>query len=217
MRFLCLHGIGTNAKIFETQTAAIRYELGDQHTYRFVEGTLLSTAAPEIEKIATASDEYFSYFDVDDASSLVSSLHLLDRYLTVEGPFDGIMAFSQGVTLAATYLAYKRRKGCQPDAYFKCAIFFSAAGLVDLDSLGRGHIIPSKAASELECIPSAHIWGRNDLECPAPVVADAFSSENREVYVHEGGHEIPGPSMNASVKACVRIIRRTVSRGNSSA
>jgi hypothetical protein len=58
MRFLCLHGIGTNNHVLEMQTgithtlndtremlllkdlaATVRYELGDTHTYEFVEGT----------------------------------------------------------------------------------------------------------------------------------------------------------------------------------
>lgn len=34
------------SKIFEIQTAAIRYELGDNHIYDFVEGTIPSKMQP---------------------------------------------------------------------------------------------------------------------------------------------------------------------------
>lgn len=40
MHFLCLHGMGTNSRIFEAQTAAIRYTLGSQHTFKFLDGAV---------------------------------------------------------------------------------------------------------------------------------------------------------------------------------
>ena len=37
MRFLALHGSGTNNAVFESQTAAFRYKLGEEHTFEFLE------------------------------------------------------------------------------------------------------------------------------------------------------------------------------------
>jgi hypothetical protein len=64
MHFLCLHGKGTNVQVLEVQLSAthvsgivvppnpsarlgaVLYQLGDAHTYDFVEGNVLEEAAP---------------------------------------------------------------------------------------------------------------------------------------------------------------------------
>lgn len=38
MKFLCLHGYGTSGAIFEKQITAIRYALGDEHEWVFLDG-----------------------------------------------------------------------------------------------------------------------------------------------------------------------------------
>ena len=48
MRFLCLHGMGTNSRIFEAQTAAIRYLLGSEHTFEFIDGAVPTAMAPSM-------------------------------------------------------------------------------------------------------------------------------------------------------------------------
>jgi len=37
--------MGTNSRIFEMQTATIRYALGNQHIYEFVDGSFPATMA----------------------------------------------------------------------------------------------------------------------------------------------------------------------------
>jgi hypothetical protein len=47
MRFLCLHGIGTNNHIFKMQTAALRYALDEKDTeYIWAQGTVEWPMAP---------------------------------------------------------------------------------------------------------------------------------------------------------------------------
>ena len=46
MRFLCLHGMGTNAQIFEAQLAQIRSQLVGQHEFVFVDGEVECEPAP---------------------------------------------------------------------------------------------------------------------------------------------------------------------------
>lgn len=63
-------------------------------------------------------------------------------------------------------------------------------------------------------IPTAHIWGSNDALYPTfgPVLSELCTRENQEVYIHDGGHEIPGPKDLEAVKAVVAAIRRTIER-----
>jgi len=39
-KVLCLHGQGSNSRVFEATTAALRKELGDKFEWHFVEGTI---------------------------------------------------------------------------------------------------------------------------------------------------------------------------------
>ncbi|GAB1316524.1 Family of serine hydrolases 3 [Madurella fahalii] len=211
MRFLCLHGLGTNAQIFETQTAALRYELGDSHTYEFVEGTIPTPMAPEFAHVASPTDDFFAYADFDDLTSCVKALNQLENYIASEGPFDGLLAFSQGATISATYLAHAQMRGVAVP--FKCAIFFSAGGVFDADLLAKGEVsmLTPESVGEVIRIPTAHIWGLNDSTVNSAAVAAVCAGEKRQVFTHDGAHEIPGVRSPADVKSSVRIMRRVIS------
>jgi surfactin synthase thioesterase subunit len=64
---------------------------------------------------------------------------------------------------------------------------------------------------EVICIPTAIIYGRNDTTINGEIVSSLCASNKKEIYVHDGGHEILGARMNSAVKACVQIIRRVIS------
>lgn len=201
----------------DKQQAALFYELGDQHEYDFAEGTVLDELVPELRNVADSSDEFFSYMRPDDAMSGVTALGYLDAYILREGPFDGVLAFSQGAVLAGTYIMSKLKPPselCRADPPFRFAIFISANGIYDIDLLQKGviQLLDADVGSEVIDIPTAHIWGKEDTSCHAAVVSSMCQSTKREVYIHDGGHEIPGVRMPAAVKHSVRAIRRVISR-----
>ncbi|KAK4248389.1 family of serine hydrolases 3 [Corynascus novoguineensis] len=219
--------------------SAIRYDLGDSHTYEFVEGTIPVPMAPEFASFVTTStntnaskddddddddgkgngSNFFAYADFSDLPSCLAALDQLDAYLAAEGPFDGLLAFSQGATIAATYLAHRARcragkKDRKEPLPFKCAVFFSAGGVFDVDRLAAGEVkllTPEEVGEPID-IPTAHIWGRRD---DTPVHCDAVeavcAAETRQAFVHEGSHEIPGVRSPADVKSSVRVMRRVIS------
>ncbi|KAI1260127.1 serine hydrolase FSH [Xylariaceae sp. FL1019] len=217
MHFLCMHGAGSNAQTFETQTAALRYELGDHHTYEFVEGVLPCPMAPELEGIASPDDqEYYKYINENEVETCTAAIRNLDAYIAVEGPFDGILAFSEGAMVAATYIKWKAKEGSLGE--LKCAIFFSAWNAVDPELLmneGKIEMLTPGANIDTVLMPTAHIWGKQDASAPnSSRVSEMFSTELREIHEHIGAHEIPGPRMTADVKSSVRIIRRAITRGS---
>ncbi|KAI0904705.1 DUF341 domain protein [Ustulina deusta] len=230
MRFLCLHGTGTNSQIFETQTAALRYELGDHHTYEFVEGTIPTNVAPELQGSVSLTDGFFAYADLSDRSSCLAALDNLDRYIAAEGPFDAVLAFSQGAALALAYIAQRWAQDPvreQLAPVFKCAVLFSPRNAYEAALQRIADITPATpallhgniatASVEVIGIPTAHIWGRNDTDTDASSVIGLCASAGRETYIHDGGHEIPGARTIASVKGCVQAIRRTVSTAQDAA
>ena len=110
---------------------------------------------PGISTLASSpTDEFFCYLDPKSPASCQKALSDLDSYIASEGPFDGVMAFSQGAGLAASLMIYhqqqqqERRQRRRPQKAengtlrqeqqgdqeeecledfptFKCAIFFS--------------------------------------------------------------------------------------------
>jgi len=203
MHFLCLHGFGTNSQVLETQLSAIRYELGDEHTYDYVDGTVSAIIAPEIETIFPKSDEYFTYFN--DLASSKKALENLRSFIKTEGPFDGIIAFCNGSLLAATMLIRDSKLGIL-DPNLKVAVLFSSP------MLGDRTLSIGEEEGTLIHLPTAHIWGINDKFCSdAPgMIADLCARDVRNIFVHDGGHEIPGVKNKESVTSAVHAIQRAI-------
>ncbi|KAH7303215.1 hypothetical protein B0I35DRAFT_485347 [Stachybotrys elegans] len=144
-------------EVMETQTAAIRYELGDKHSYEFVEGTISREMAPEFKGMAAPDEDFFSYVDPENLDTSLKALGYLDAYIEAEGPFDGVMAFSQGALLIMTYLAQKAFQGSASP--FKCAIIFSVRDAYDPRLLEQGKLqnLTPETSGEIIQIPTAHI------------------------------------------------------------
>ncbi|CAG7931633.1 unnamed protein product [Penicillium olsonii] len=218
MRFLCLHGVGTNSKCLvislcakSCSPAPLRYEVGDGHTYDFVEGIFPYELAPEIRDIVPADDQGFSYFDPDSVPASLQAVKDLEHFIEREGPYDGVLAFSQGMMLACTLLMRKMQEN--KALPFKCAIFFSPrmAPLVHED-LCRGiftEIDPQDLREKID-IPTTLVWGSADpFATKAVELQQLFLPGCLSTVVHEGGHEVPGYAFKSALAQTVKVIRRT--------
>lgn len=170
----------------------------------------------EIKAYFPSNDKYFGYY-ANTAESISRALSQLDRYIDEEGPFDGVIAFSQGAVLVSTYLIkLSQEKPGQP-LPFRCAIFFSSARSFDPQLLAKGQVAlmePGEKAPLLS-LATTHIWGANDMyQDDAKVLASMCDESVRHIYVHEQGHEIPGPRAKEDVQGCVRAIRRAIENGS---
>ncbi|CAJ2512532.1 Uu.00g055470.m01.CDS01 [Anthostomella pinea] len=209
MRFLCLHGRGTSAKIFEMQTARIRQALGRDHDFVFVNGTV--PADPDVGA-ATVTDEYFGY--VGDSVSQYRELYddLMD-VVKAQGPFDGLMGFSEGGAVAAWMLLENAR---HPHTFgaLKCAIFFSAAVPFDPEVIRDGIVRAVDPATDgvLIKIPTAHIWSKaGDVNSKHAQSLSRLCEEGlREVFVHELGHNVPGSKSDEGLAGSLRAIEHTI-------
>lgn len=125
------------------------------------------------------------------------------------------MAFSQGAGLAASLMIKKiRQDRIQQRLYpmFKFAVFF--CGGVPIDP-GEFRLMDFKHDGELIEIPTAHIWGEADRLYPSfgPVLSHLCKRGGmREIYIHGGGHEIPGPHALDAVAKVVDAVNRTIDR-----
>ena len=141
----------------------------------------------------------------------------LEAYIAEEGPFDGVMGFSEGAALAAMLMIRKSRQdhvAQHVKPLFKCAVFFGGGVPADPTALEHGEfrLLDSESIGEPISVPTAHIWGKNDREYPTfgPVLSQLCKADSRSVFIHEGGHEVPGSRDRASVISAAQIIRRVI-------
>ena len=143
-------------------------------------------------------------------------LQELDAYVTAAGPFDAVMAFSMGASLAATLMVRSSKLHATPP--FSCAVFF--CGGVPSDPLAldqnQSRQLSYSSDGEIIGIPTAHIWGKNDPRASSfgSMLSQLSNSKLRTIYVHDGGHEIPGARDRVTLMKAVDCIRTTVERAH---
>ncbi|KAH8691693.1 serine hydrolase FSH [Phaeosphaeriaceae sp. PMI808] len=215
MRFLCLHGLGTSSQIFKTQTAALRYELGDDHIYEFVQGSVPWPMATGLAGISDPEKLHWGYFDPANLSSCAAALDQLGVYLAIEGPFDGVMGFSQGALLAIAYMVRYQHENPQAAQPFKCAILIASTNACELLDLLRAETIPGLPVGVTPInLPAAVIVGEQDTSSTGDEnTTQLFDRNTLSVFVHGGGHEAPGPNIPNSLTGSVKVIRRAVFQG----
>lgn len=174
------------------------------------------TAGVEIRAYYPETDTYFNYFDYKSTSSMRTALVQLGTYIALEGPYDGVLAYSHGAGLAATYIIQQAQLHPTLPPPFKCAIFLSGGIPVDPLALDRDEVRPLEPAKDgkLLKLPTAHIWGSNDDLYPntSSVLSKLCDDGMKFVFVHEEGHDIPNARAEKAVLGAVQVIRRTVDR-----
>jgi predicted esterase len=159
----------------------------------FTNGGIVVSPSPDIGDVYEGP--YYSFFSWSDPptgselESVSAAYQLIYDVIEEEGPFDGILGFSQGATLASAFLMHHAEQHPLdlPFVHFKYAIFIGGAPprLSDTEAL-----LPSKGA--LVDIPSVHIAGKKDDAFQASV--DLFNlcrKETSTFVIHELGHVIP--------------------------
>ncbi|GAP86940.2 putative duf341 domain protein [Rosellinia necatrix] len=194
------------------QTARIRQALGQGHQFVFVNGNV--PTQPDAGA-AAISDEYFGYVG-NTIQEYEDLYHDLLDVVHSQGPFDGLMGFSEGAAVAAWMLIENAN---HPLTFgpLQCAIFFSAGVPFHPDVVRTGIVRPVDPAIEGEMvqIPTAHIWSdENDVNCEAAQSLASLCSANvRETFVHTLGHNVPGSkSDSGTLVGALRAIERTIER-----
>ncbi|KAE8146939.1 serine hydrolase FSH [Aspergillus avenaceus] len=136
MKILCLHGKGTSAAIFKSQTTSMRARLKDPSiTFDFIDGPYTSTPAPGIDLFYPPP--YYSFWEEDAVTNVLAARDWLLDVIAKQGPYDAVMGFSQGCSLGATVLlrhAYETPFAPPP---FKAAFFIcGGAPLGILETVG---------------------------------------------------------------------------------
>jgi len=110
-------------QILETQTAQIRAQLGPTYEFVFLDGEVECAPAPGVSHIFPGP--YLSFYPAIPTKTELEAAHsLVVSVFEEEGPFDGILGFSQGAALAASVLLeHTKNYGSRVALPVKCAVF----------------------------------------------------------------------------------------------
>ena len=212
LRVLCLHGYTQDGAIFRERTGALRTTLTKSHgvEMEYVDAPHVLTGADLFgENMGPGDGRARGWFTagenagVEDSAEWVrpslskrargsdESLAFLRRHVEAHGPYDGLLAFSQGAAMAAILLASE-------PARFRFAVL--CAGFLASD--------PSLAALVQSAAPLPHAVlscsGEADALVPPERVralAACFPDPACVFFAHAGGHHVPG---NAAFRNALR-------------
>ncbi|RMZ78670.1 hypothetical protein DV738_g3767, partial [Chaetothyriales sp. CBS 135597] len=140
-RILCLHGHGTSASIFKSQTAAFRSKLSSDFEFDFVDAPFPSTGAPGIHAIYSCPT--YTWWQQSTPEEIRAAHSWVAEYARQHGPYDAVCCFSQGCSLASTMALYRSvrqpstpNQG-EPQLPFRAAIFIcGGVPLAALEDMG---------------------------------------------------------------------------------
>ncbi|KAK7699884.1 hypothetical protein SLS64_011314 [Diaporthe eres] len=157
--------------------------------------------APGVEALSLPNQSFYAFYDPGNLVTFHDATRMLHEYVSMEGPFDAVMGFSGGAVLAALYMAELQQQG--KEVPFKCGIFIASA-----DSTAEMRHLGLKSQTEMSHIPTAHIWGSNDVTAPTGgnELSQICKVETRHTVVHDGAHEVP---RKQNLTETVHAIRRT--------
>lgn len=183
------------------QTAALRYELGSKYNFEFAEGSIVAPRAKGVDSLVAVDDDFYAYFHPLQPETLEVALQNLRDYLAKEGPFDGVVAFSQGSALAASYMLQNQTGTSVPS--WKFAVLFSGEPGEFVDDRRK-----EESTDGIITIPTLHVWGATDTTNPTQndLLDKQCCSTTKSKFVHLGAHEIP--SSSEDVAEIARLIRR---------
>lgn len=190
LKVLCLHGYRQNAAIFRERTGALRKLIKREAEFIFVTAPHV---IPEVENL-TRSEElqerawffsrpekaYKGTDSTDTCIGLEESISFIENVFKEQGPFDGVLAFSQG----ACFLSLLSTT-TNPFIQYRFLIFISG-----FKSLLKPH--SDKYLTAAVTCPTFHTIGETDTIIPPHMSKDlALLYPHSITYTHSGGHYIP--------------------------
>jgi hypothetical protein len=124
--------MGTNAQIYEAQLSPIVAQMDSTHEYYFPEGFIECEAPPGVP--ALFQGPFYCFYAKPTAEQVKAAYEFVLEVIEEEGPFDGIMGFSQGGALAAMILLHHRKTSPHLPDLFRLAVFTCASLPFDPDT-----------------------------------------------------------------------------------
>ncbi|XP_051141911.1 uncharacterized protein LOC127258893 [Andrographis paniculata] len=186
LRILCIHGFRTSGSFLKKQINKWDPSIISHFHMDFPDGIFPAGGKSEIEGIYPPP--YFEWFQYNkeftEYQNLQECVDYLCEYITSNGPFDGLLGFSQGAILSALLLGYQAQGKVLKD-HPPMKLFISMSG-----TKFRDPSICDVAYKDPIKVKSVHFIGEKDrLKIPSEDLATAF--ENPLIIRHSRGHQLP--------------------------
>jgi hypothetical protein len=144
--------------------------------------------------------------------NIKTAFDYLDKIMAEEGPFDGILGYSQGASVACSYLMHlnDRDGSC---GLLRIAIFFSSGGLSDAYFNSDLPGLRKNLLTQKLLMPSIHVYGTADKMGKHAIEMTRFwASEKATVITHPASHVIPrdAPTIGNIILALRHLMRGLV-------
>ncbi|OWM73120.1 hypothetical protein CDL15_Pgr001234 [Punica granatum] len=186
MKILCLHGFRTSGSFFKKQIGRWDPSIFAAFDLDFPDGIFPAGGKSDIEGLFPPP--YFEWFQFNkgftEYTNLEECITYLCDYIMTNGPFDGLLGFSQGATLSALLLGYQAQGKVLKD-HPPLKFFVSISG-----SKFRDPSICDVAYKDPIKLKSVHFVGAKDwLKLRSEELASAF--HNPLIIRHPQGHVVP--------------------------
>lgn len=232
-RILCLHGGGTNARIFRAQCRVIRVHLADSFRLVFADAPFPSQAGPDVTPVYGDWGPFRAWLpmpamkelDVDKIDECIAAAMGADDRAGATGPWVGLLGFSQGARVAASLLLRQQRHnqslpsswaqkcgGENSSPGYRFAVLLAGRGpLMDMGAEGDN----MRPESDLLQLPTIHVHGLRDpgIEMHRDLLRCCLDSSARLVE-WDGDHRVTITTKDVS--AVVAEIQDLALRGGAS-
>jgi hypothetical protein len=123
--------------------------------------------------------------------NLEAGVSLVNRTIEEEGPFDVVIGFSEGASVAASAIVNRALSNPlePPDSLFKAAVFIAAWPPIDVVDQRK---LTSEIVGQIIQIPTTHVIGANDPYMNEGIcVRDMCNADKALTMMHKGMHEVP--------------------------
>ena len=199
---LCLHGGGASAVIFQFQTIQLRHALRNHFRFVFANAPLESGPGPDVVPVFERLGPYYMWAKVSEPTNqhfgLDATLKIIENYEAKEGPFVGILGFSQGTMLGLGLLQRDQqlRQQGKPTAGYLFGAFVGGSRPplpISESVLKKGSRRLDHRGDELVNVPTIHAWGSDDK----PVQENRgrqlrfCNHKKAKTMDYKGGHQMP--------------------------
>ena len=144
-----------------------------------------------------------------DPARKVSARDFVEDFMesSDEGPFDGIIGFSEGALLAADVVLHQQVT--KPAKPIKCAVFYCAAPAWDYEN--NTSMLADETDERIH-IPTVSVIGKQDPIAYAGLLLYNLCDRNKASLIeHEGGHVVPRDLENKA--RMLHSVRRAINKG----
>ncbi|CAL0311866.1 unnamed protein product [Lupinus luteus] len=190
-RILCLHGFRTSGEILKKSVLRWPEIVTEKLDLVFLDGKFRAQGKSDVEGIF--DPPYYEWFqpkkDFTVYSNFEESVAYIEDYMLKNGPFDGLLGFSQGAMIAAA-LSGMQAQGVALGKVDKIKfLIIIAGGKFGGKKFGMPKLASKAFSKPIDC-PSIHFIGERDSMKPESIaLLEAFVDPT--VIYHPKGHIIP--------------------------